>query len=97
MGRKAPVGGALVAVALAALPACNLMGNEDAEERARLAGDRSRWRGAGISDYAYEVRKLCFCPPEVVGHVRGGSALAAGLKVCPGPDSNRHELSLTAF
>jgi Family of unknown function (DUF6174) len=75
MGRKAR-GGVVLSLALAAFPACNVMGDGDAEERARLAQARSRWRGAGISDYSYEVRKLCFCPPEVVGPfaitVRGG-------------------------
>lgn len=95
MGRKALVGGALVSVALAAFPACNLMGNEDAEERARLAGARSRWRGAGISDYSYELRKACFCPVEVVGPfaitVRGGAVasvvyLPTGAPVAPVPE-----------
>jgi hypothetical protein len=89
------MGGAVVSVALAALPACDIMGSEDAEERARLVQARSRWRGAGISDYTYEVRKLCFCPVEVVGPfsitVRGGAVssvvyLPTGAAVVPMPD-----------
>ncbi len=97
MGRMARVGGVVVSGALAAFSACNLMGSEDAEERARLAQARSRWRAAGISDYSYEVRKLCFCPPEVVGPfaitVRGG-ALASVVYVPTGaavvPVAERH-------
>jgi Family of unknown function (DUF6174) len=77
MTRKAQMGGVALSLSLAVLPACDMMGSEDAEERARLLQARSRWRAAGISDYSYEVRKLCFCPPEVVGPfaitVRGGA------------------------
>ena len=97
MGRKALVGGAVLAAALAALSGCNLMGNEDAEERARLAQARSRWRGAGISDYSYEMRKVCFCPSDVIGPfaitVRGG-AVASVVYVPTGaavaPVAERH-------
>jgi Family of unknown function (DUF6174) len=61
------LGVGLLSSALLALAACDLTGNQDAEERARLAQARSRWQGAAISDYSYELRTLCFCPPEVVG------------------------------
>ena len=95
MGGKAQLGGVFLSFALVAFPACDMMGNDDAEERARLAQARSRWRGAGISDYSYEMRKLCFCPPEYVGPftitVRGGAVvsvvyLPTGASVVPVPE-----------
>jgi Family of unknown function (DUF6174) len=97
MGRMAERGGVVLAIALAAFPACDLMGNKDAEERARLLHARARWHAAGISDYSYEMRKLCFCPPEVVGPfaitVRGG-AVASVVYVSTGaavvPVAERH-------
>jgi hypothetical protein len=65
--RRRFVDAGLVLLTLLALPACDVTGSHDAEERARLAQARSRWQRAGVGDYSYELRTLCFCPPEVVG------------------------------
>jgi hypothetical protein len=59
---------ALVFVALAGVPAgCtfSLGGSDDREhdlERARVL-----WRAAGIRDYTYRLRRICFCLPESLG------------------------------
>lgn len=60
--------------------------------RAELLGGRALWQREGAADYAYTVRRVCFCGPEVAGPVRvevrgghtvsvatpGGQSLAMG-------------------
>jgi hypothetical protein len=35
------------------------------DERAELAQARAKWNSAGLSNYVFEQRQLCFCPPGV--------------------------------
>lgn len=32
---------------------------------ARLSAARARWEARPFADYSYEIRTLCFCPPEM--------------------------------
>ncbi len=73
---------------------CESLTGSNGAERARLAQARSRWRAAAISDYRYELRRVCFCPPDLVGPfaltVRGGALssvvdLGTGMAVSPTP------------
>lgn len=58
-------------LALALLAAACSGGPFDASgARAELRAARARWEAGGAADYAYTVRRVCFCGPEVVGPVR---------------------------
>jgi hypothetical protein len=94
MRRDLPAG-LVLSFALALSTGCTSMGSDDGAERARLAQARSRWRAAGITDYRYELRRVCFCPQELVGPfaitVRGGALssvvyVPTGAAVVPAPE-----------
>jgi len=53
--------------ALAALYACGSSATEPLsdDERTALAEARAKWNAAGLSNYVFEQRQLCFCPPGV--------------------------------
>lgn len=38
-------------------------------EELELARNRQRWVSAGIHDYEFDFRRLCFCPPEATESV----------------------------
>lgn len=38
-------------------------------EELELARNRQRWVSAGIHDYEFDFRRLCFCPPEATENV----------------------------
>ena len=45
--------------------ACDLTSAVDARDIAALARAESRWKSRPFSDYSYEIRISCFCPPEI--------------------------------
>ena len=53
--------------AFAALCACGSSATEPLNdgEREALAEARAKWNAAGLSNYVFEQRQLCFCPPGV--------------------------------
>lgn len=81
-----------LALAAAALQACAGGPLDASGARAELRAGRELWQRQAIADYAYTVRRTCFCGQEVTGPVRvevrggrtvsvapfGGQALAAG-------------------
>ena len=71
----APIAGALL---LAACELSNLVGPDDFKE---LAAAEAQWRARSFEDYTYEIRILCFCPPEITQWtrvtVRAGAVTAA--------------------
>lgn len=45
------------------------------DETARLEAAQARWAGAGIEDYRWTFRRMCFCPPMTADvRVEGGEA-----------------------
>lgn len=53
----------LITAALGAAVACNdVVGPGDVRE---LAQARAKWEARPFADYTYEIRTLCFCPPEI--------------------------------
>ena len=58
-----------LAVALLA-GACSGSPFDASGAEADLQAGRSRWRQQGTPDYAYTIRRVCFCGPEVAGPVR---------------------------
>ena len=53
--------------ALAAICACGSSATEPLsdDERTAFAEARAKWNAAGLSNYVFEQRQLCFCPPGV--------------------------------
>jgi hypothetical protein len=51
----------LLAVASCSITATTGRSSEELE----LARNRQRWASAGIHNYEFDFRRLCFCPPEV--------------------------------
>ena len=57
--------------ALAALCACSSATEPLSDaERTELAQARARWNAAGLNNYSFEQRQLCFCPPGVAEWAR---------------------------
>jgi hypothetical protein len=87
----------LLPCVLLLFPACDSLTGTDGAERARLAQSRSRWRVAAIRDYSYQLGRVCFCPPDLVGPfritVRGGelsSVIDLGTGMAAIPNPQRH-------
>lgn len=57
--RRTVLSGALVAAG------CNSSRVVGLSDFARFAEARARWDARPFADYSYEVRTLCFCPPEI--------------------------------
>ena len=55
----------LLLVVSAFLCACDLTSAVDARDLAALAKAESRWKARPFTDYSYEIRISCFCPPEI--------------------------------
>lgn len=82
----------LLVIAVCSLAAaCGGSGPLAPNELRQLVAAERRWAARGFGDYAYEVRVLCFCPPEInewkVVDVRGGRVTAvrdlAGVAIPP--------------
>jgi hypothetical protein len=73
--RVTPIAGALI------LAACEISGIVDPGDFRRLASAEAQWKARTFADYSYEIRVLCFCPPEINQWtrvtVRGGLVTAA--------------------
>lgn len=57
-----------VALLALALPGCGSILSES--ELRRLAEAESRWEARGFGAYSVEMRRLCFCPPNLTGWAR---------------------------
>jgi hypothetical protein len=64
---------------------------------AELDQAESRWKARPFADYSYEIRTLCFCPPELTRwtrvSVRSGTVVAAE-PVDPDPAVPIHSITL---
>lgn len=72
----------LLAAAVAASAGCGAGPFSPSEARA-LAAAEARWAAQGPTHYTIEMRRICFCPPEVAEwatvEVRNGEVVAAKL------------------
>ena len=63
------------------LAACEFSSIVDANDLRLVAAAEARWKARPFADYSYEVRVLCFCPPEITEWtrvtVRGGVVTSA--------------------
>lgn len=57
-------------VASATLTACDSSGIVGPNDFQRLAEARARWNARPFADYSFEIRTLCFCPPEMARWTR---------------------------
>lgn len=81
-----------LAVAALALQACTGGPFDPSGARAELRAGRALWEREGLADYAYTIRRTCFCGPAVSGpvrvEVRGGRTVSVstlgGQSVAPG-------------
>lgn len=58
---------------LVTLSACDAVGpgvDEDDDLREEIERRRGAWTEREVRDYAFTLRRLCFCPPEFTGPVR---------------------------
>lgn len=72
----------LIAAATLAMAAagCGILDSDGEERQRELDSARSRWSAAGLSDYRYVVRQLCFCGfggMRIDVEVRGGAVVGA--------------------
>jgi hypothetical protein len=71
----------VVAVGCLVAAACNVAGIAGPSDLARLSHATARWEARPFADYSYEIRTLCFCPPEINRwtrvSVRGGVVVDA--------------------
>ena len=49
----------------ATLTACDMSGIIGPGDMRRLAQAKARWESRPFTDYSYEIRTSCFCPPEI--------------------------------
>ena len=79
----------VIAATLLACLACNSDGVVGVQDFRRFDEAKARWDARPFTDYSYEIRTSCFCPPEIVRWtrvtVRGGVVVAAEA-VEPDPD-----------
>jgi hypothetical protein len=81
-----------LALAALALQACTGGPFDASGARAELRAGRALWQREGVADYAYTIRRVCFCGPEVAGpvrvEVRGGQTVrvetSSGRTIAPG-------------
>lgn len=59
-----------LALAALALQGCTGGPFDASGARAELRAGRALWQREGAADYAYTIRRVCFCGPEVAGPVR---------------------------
>lgn len=68
-------------VSALALAGCEISELVDPGGFRELAAAQARWNARSFGDYSYEIRVLCFCPPEITQwtrvSVRDGSVTAA--------------------
>lgn len=72
----------LAATGLAIANACGIVDTDADEWRQQLEDARARWNAAGLADYDYTVRQLCFCihgGARVRVAVRDGEVVAGTL------------------
>ena len=72
--RTLRVAAALQIAALAAVSCSDSLG----PDRLRLVEQRELWESQGLSDYSFEVRRLCFCPLRERVRVRVVDGAVAG-------------------
>ena len=80
----APLIGALT---LAACDASNFVDPSDFRE---LAEAEAQWKARSFADYSYEIRILCFCPPEISQWTRvtvHNGTVTAAVPVDPNPNT----------
>jgi hypothetical protein len=69
------------AATVLALAACGFDGVVGPGDFQRFDQAKARWDARPFTDYSYEIRTFCFCPPEIVRWtrvtVRGGVVVAA--------------------
>ena len=72
---------AVFASILLACAACESDGVVGLQDFRRFEQAKARWDARSFTDYSYEIRTSCFCPPEIVRWtrvtVRGGVVVAA--------------------
>lgn len=71
--RMRAVVAAPIVVAVAVLASCDLVEPEahgDGTLRAEIEHHRALWESRAFRDHRFTLRRLCFCPPEVVEPVR---------------------------
>ena len=59
-----------VLAALSAVAACESSSVVGPRDFARLAEAEAQWKARPFADYSYEIRVLCFCPPEITQWTR---------------------------
>lgn len=63
------------------LAGCEISDLVDPDDFRELAAAEAQWRARSFGDYSYEIRILCFCPPEITQWtrvtVRDGAVTAA--------------------
>lgn len=63
------------------LAGCEITDIVDPRDFRELAAAEAQWRARSFGDYSYEIRILCFCPPEITQWtrvtVRDGAVTAA--------------------
>lgn len=63
------------------LAGCEISDLVDPRDFRELAAAEAQWRARSFGDYSYEIRILCFCPPEITQWtrvtVRAGAVTAA--------------------
>ena len=80
----APMAGTLI------LAACEISGLVDPNDLRELASARAQWKARPFADYRYEVRVLCFCPPQLTEWTRvtvQGGVVTSAEAVDPDPNS----------
>ena len=72
---------AVFASILLACVACDTDGVVGLQDLRRFEQAKARWDARSFTDYTYEIRTSCFCPPEIIRWtrvtVRGGVVVAA--------------------
>src|SRR5574338_1094521 len=75
--------------AICSATACDLTSVVDARHLAPLARAESRWKDRPFTDYTYEIRISCFCPPEINQWTRvtvRDGAVTAAAAIDPDPN-----------
>lgn len=71
------------------LAGCEMSGVVDPGDFRELAAAEARWRARSFGDYSYEIRVLCFCPPEITQWTRvtvRSGAVTSAAAVDPNPN-----------
>lgn len=82
--RVAPMAAVLV------LAACEFSSIVDASDLRVAAAAEARWKARPFADYSYEVRVLCFCPPQITEWTRvtvQGGVVTSAEAIDPDPNA----------